>query len=231
MTFLADSLLFLVNGVTQQSHSGDTIQISRNLTIASPSNFQVGVAINFTSDNTNPTISQITVPGTGASIGQNLTIQAQAGQAQSGSNANNSGGNLILSSGAPGTGGSGADGYAGSVELQSAGSTIAKVDASKFRTLKGRSRNVTAITSNYQVLDTDDIIAVGAITASITVQLPANPSTGDTYTVKDATGISETYSIFVSGNGNNIDGLSYITMASTYEALELVFTIGSWSIL
>jgi hypothetical protein len=115
--------------------------------------------------------------------------------------------------------------------LQVAGTTVAKVDENKFRSLKGRSRNVTAVTGNYQVLATDDIIAVGAITAPITVQLPASPSTGDSYTVKDATGISETYSIFVSGNGNNIDGLSYITMASTYEALELVFTMGSWSIL
>jgi hypothetical protein len=69
MTTFADSLLFIANGAIQQSHSGDTIQISRNLTIASPSNFQVGVAINFTADNSNPTISQTTVPGTGASIG------------------------------------------------------------------------------------------------------------------------------------------------------------------
>jgi hypothetical protein len=213
MTTFADSLLFIANGVTQQSHSGDTIQISRNLTIASP------------------TISQITVPGTGANVGQNLSIQAQAGQAQSGSNANNSGGNLLLSSGAPGTGGSGIAGSPGTVQLQAGGTTIAKVDENKFYSAKGYSKSVTPVTSNYAVLLTDDIIAVGAITAAIAIQLPASPNIGDTYKVKDTEGLSETYSIFVSGNGNNIDGQPHYTMGNNYEALELTFTNAGWSIM
>jgi len=223
--------MFLVNGVSQLSHSGDTIQISRNLTVSSPSSFLVGVAVNFTSDNDAATISQITVPGAGASVGKNLTIQAQSGQAQSGSNANNDGGNLFLSSGAPGTGGSGATGSPGSVLFQAGGITIAKVDENKLYSLKGRSRNVTSVISDYQILATDDILAVGAITSSIIIQLPVSPNIGDTYRIKDTTGIFSTFNILVSGNGNNIDGADSYTMTNDFEALEVTFTGINWSIL
>jgi hypothetical protein len=191
----------------------------------------VGVPINFTADNDAAIITQIVVPGAGTSVGKNLTIQAQAGQNQSGSNDNNNGGDLTLSSGAPGIGGTLADGEAGSIKLQAAGITIAEVDENKFYVLKGFNRNVTQITANYTILPTDNIIAVGAITASITVYLPSSSSVGDTYLVKDTTGISNIHNIIISGNGNNIDGTSSYTMSNDYECLELTFTIYGWSII
>jgi hypothetical protein len=52
---------------------------------------------------TGPTINQAVLPGTGFTVGETLNISAQQGQARS-SGTNNSGGSLIISSGAPGTG-------------------------------------------------------------------------------------------------------------------------------
>lgn len=64
---------------------------------------------------TAPTIGQYTLVGTGSANGVNLTIQSQGGQAQSGSNANTFGGNIVLATGPAGTGGSGAAGAPGSI--------------------------------------------------------------------------------------------------------------------
>lgn len=65
-----------------------------------------------------PTIGHYTLVGTGAHNGVALSIQAQGGQAQTGGNANTNGGNLTLSSGPAGTGGSGAAGVDGSVNIK-----------------------------------------------------------------------------------------------------------------
>ena len=101
------------------------------------SNLLLDTAIHFTSDNTTPTIIQIAVPGSGTSVGQNLTILAQTGQQQYGSNNNNNGGNLILSSGAAGIGGLGQQGTVGSVKLQAGTTVVAKVDANNLRSKRG----------------------------------------------------------------------------------------------
>jgi len=65
----------------------------------------------------NPRFYQLVQPDTGANAGFNFMLQAQAGQQQTGSNANNNGGSLILSSGPAGTGGSGAAGSNGIVQV------------------------------------------------------------------------------------------------------------------
>lgn len=62
-------------------------------------------------------LSQAQLGSTGSTVGLNFTIQAQQGQAQSGSSANNAGGWLYLKPGAPGTGGSGAAGLPGLVQV------------------------------------------------------------------------------------------------------------------
>jgi hypothetical protein len=56
--------------------------------------------------------------GTGANAGLNLAITGQQGQQQSGVNANNSGGDVIVSTGAPGTGGSGGAGATGALRVK-----------------------------------------------------------------------------------------------------------------
>jgi hypothetical protein len=65
----------------------------------------------------NPRLYQVTQTGTGANNGYNFKINAQPGQQQTGANANNNGGNLILATGSAGTGGSGAPGLPGNMQF------------------------------------------------------------------------------------------------------------------
>lgn len=87
-----------------------------------------GIALSFLPDSdgatsiafasgTTPTITQAQKAGTGAAAGSALALRAQPGQAQVGTNANNNGGDAQIRGGAPGTGGSGAAGAPGGVEL------------------------------------------------------------------------------------------------------------------
>lgn len=55
--------------------------------------------------------------GTGSNAGKNMTWNAQPGQAQTGGNANNNGGNFRIGSGAAGTGGGGAAGSPGNIQF------------------------------------------------------------------------------------------------------------------
>ena len=168
--------------------------------------------LQWTSTTVTPMLCQaITTLGTG----QNLTVQAQ--------NATGfNGGNLILSSG---TGNN-----VGNVQLQAGNVTIARIDSSKLYALKGFNQNVRTIVSSSLVLISDNIVAVGAIVAPITVTLPASPSAGDTYFIKDSTGISLTYNITVNGNGNTIDGFANYIIAQSYACLALVFGNNSWMV-
>jgi hypothetical protein len=91
--------------------------------------------------------------GTGPSAGKAFTVRAQQGQTQTGAVANTTGGKLILSSGLPGTGGSGAAGVAGSVQLWAGAtqmSSIASIstDFLKVGTAAGVNITQTAITIN-----------------------------------------------------------------------------------
>src|SRR5579885_1143511 len=74
--------------------------------------------LQFASGEAAPALNQAVVAGTGANAGQALTISAQAGQQQAGGNKYNNGGNLVLQSGAAGTGGAGTAGVAGNVLLK-----------------------------------------------------------------------------------------------------------------
>ncbi len=65
----------------------------------------------------NPQLIQTVLPNTGASNGNHLMIKAQNGQQQTGVTTNNNGGSLLLNSGTAGTGGSGAAGIDGYVDI------------------------------------------------------------------------------------------------------------------
>lgn len=77
----------------------------------------------------------------------------------------------------------------------------------------------------------DAVVSVNAIPVSMTVTLPAAPTTGREYLIKDATGTaSVSSSITVAGNGNNIDGGASRVIAANYEALRIVFNGTQWSV-
>lgn len=82
-------------------------------------------AITFDAAVTGLTVTQATRASTGANAGATTTIRAQAGQLQTGVTANNNGGELVLASGAAGTGGSGAAATAGPITVKQGTTTIA----------------------------------------------------------------------------------------------------------
>jgi hypothetical protein len=84
--------------------------------------------------------------------------------------------------------------------------------------------------SNYAALSTDCMI-VCTQSAAITITLPASPTAGNTYFVKDKSGTAITNNITVSGNGKNIDGASTYVISLNYESAGFVFDGLSWNIM
>lgn len=189
------------------------------------------------------TYSQADMTSTGVSA--TTTLQAQSVTASnstggilllSGGNATGSlgiGGNLVITSGT----GTILDGY---IDLQTGGVSVATVEPNKFVFNQGTRRNVTSVTVDgymdgyyyYQVQVTDDLVAISALSAPLTVILPLNPVLGDTYEIKDATGLAATYPITVDGNGVNIDDPTTpaIVLSNAYGDLVVTYTGTSWSV-
>jgi hypothetical protein len=96
----------------------------------------------------------------------------------------------------------------------------------------GSKTGVTNVSSSpYNVVPTDNILAVNASSGPITVNLPASPSAGDEYVIKDANGISATNHITVNGSSINVDGSSSYVIMSAYEALTVAYNGTEWSVL
>jgi hypothetical protein len=155
-----------------------------------------------------------TASGTGATT----TVQAQ-----NETGTTSTGGALNLTSGTGTT-------INGAVNLQVGGTTTASVVTNKFVYNKGHRRNVTSVTTTYTVLDTDDYIAITTLAAPFTITLPASPTVGDEYTIKDATGNAGASTVTIAGNGNNIDGSASTVLNSAYAAATFTFAGGQWSI-
>ena len=167
--------------------------------------------ITFASTDTGATINQAT---TASASGADFTIQAQ--------NAATNGADLILTTGTGAT-------SAGNIFLQCGGVDVAEVMPNQFAFRKGLQRHVTAVSTTYQVLVSDEYIAADTSTA-YTITLPASPTTGDTYTIKDATGGAGTNTLTISGNGANIDGSASMVLNQAYAAATLTYTGSQWSV-
>lgn len=161
------------------------------------------------------TAAQVNQAATASATGAPMTVQAQ--------NALTTGGALNLTSGTGAT-------TNGNVNLQVGGTTTASVVPGKFAFNKGWRRNVTNVTGAYGVLVTDDFLAITVLGASYTVSLPASPTLGDTYTLKDTTGNAGTFPVNVSGNGNTIDGVANFSLNQAYAAVNFTFAGGQWSV-
>ena len=94
--------------------------------------------------------------------------------------------------------------------------------------------NVTNTNISYQILLTDDEIVVGNTTSSVTITLPlvSDSNNGDSYLVKDGYGLANINNIIVDGNGATIDGYSSVTLADSYDTLEVTFNeeLNTWFI-
>jgi hypothetical protein len=155
-----------------------------------------------------------TASGTGAAT----TIQAQ-----NETGTTSTGGALNLTSGT-GTATN------GSVNLQAGGITTASVVTNKFVFNAGSRRNVTRVTGTYAVLASDDYIAVTTLTSAFTITLPASPTIGDSYQIKDTTGNALAFNVTIAGNGNTIDGLTNFVLAQPYAAATFTYTGVQWSV-
>jgi len=155
-----------------------------------------------------------TASGTGATT----TVQAQ-----NETGTTSTGGALNLTSGTGTT-------TNGALNLQAGGVTTASVVTNKFVFNKGSRRNVTQVTNTYAVLTTDDFIAVTTLSAPFTITLPTGAATGDSYTIKDATGNAVTNTLTIDGNGNNIDGSPTFIMTQAYAAATFTFLNSQWSV-
>ena len=161
------------------------------------------------------TAAQINQTTTIAATGATMTVAAQT--------ATTTGGSLFLTAGTGAT----TDGY---VALQVGGSTTASARTNKFQFNKGWRRNITTVTGALTVVDGYDYLAVTALAAPYTITLPATPTTGDTYTVKDTTGDAATNNLTISGNGNNIDGAASFVLSQPYAAATFTYTGSQWSV-
>lgn len=118
----------------------------------------------------------------------------------------------------------------GAVNLQVGGTTTASLVTNKFVLNKGWRRNVVSVTAGLTIPDGYDYIAITSLTAPMTLTLPATPTTGDSFTIKDAVGNAATNNVTISGNGNNIDGASTAILSQNFSALVLTYTGTQWSI-
>lgn len=136
------------------------------------------------------------------------------------------GGNLLLRGG---------DGYAGDglnrdgyIQMYSGVTEVFRVAGKKEVHLGGERMQLTAVsTSPYNVLITDMNIMVDT-TGARTINLPANPTNGDAYRIKDSTGTASSNNITVSGNGKNIEGTASATINTNYGSLFLVYNGTQW---
>ena len=119
----------------------------------------------------------------------------------------------------------------GSFQFAINSNPVVEIVDNKLATLYGRRKNVSLVDVNYNVSNDDEFIAVDTLTntSAITVTLPASPSTGDFYIVKDTTGSCNTYNITIQGNGNNIDGSGSLVLNTNYASVSLIFDGAGWN--
>lgn len=124
--------------------------------------------------------------------------------------------------------------FDGTVDLQVSGVTTASLKTDKFILNKGQRRHVTTISSaggTFTIQDGYDFIAITTLAASFQINLPASPTLGDTYQVKDTTGnASVTVVVTISGNGHNIDGNASLALTIAYSSAVFTYTGTQWSI-
>jgi len=115
--------------------------------------------------------------------------------------------------------------------LRNNNSSTAEWSDSQFMMVRGQRVNITSTSISYLVLSSDYIINVTGVAGPVTITLPASPSSGDMYIVKDGGGTAAIHNITISGNGHNIDNASTALIDQNYASITFVFTGSIWSII
>lgn len=92
-------------------------------------------------------------------------------------------------------------------------------------------RVVTAAGAITVSATTDNVIIVNKTTgAATTVNLPASPTTGLTYVIKDGKGDANTNNITITPNAGNIDGAATFVMTTNFASKTIVYNGTQWNI-
>ncbi len=101
---------------------------------------------------------------------------------------------------------------------------------------------VTTYTANHTLTHgTDYFVVIGTLTASITITLPATPTTGDRYEIKNSnnqqilvnnSGTISTigYATTITPSSGTIDGQSSYIMTQPYDHITVTYNGSEWSI-
>jgi hypothetical protein len=89
--------------------------------------------------------------------------------------------------------------------------------------LSSSATTVNLTTSNY-------FICLNPTANAITVNLPAGPTTGQSYLIKDCTGQAGNHSITVTPAAGNIDGQANFILGIPYQSSAVTYTGSQWSI-
>lgn len=182
-----------------------------------------GYEINFDGYSEAPLIKQLDMPTPGID-GYSLTIQAQASTTDPAR-----GGNVVIRGGD----GYNGDGYVrdGYVQLYSGSTEIIRIGEHKQIHTAGERFKLTTIDATpYNVLTTDMNLMVDTDTLAITINLPATPTLGDAYRIKDSTGNAAANNITIQGNGNDIEGVGSASISTNYGRIALVYNGVEWVI-
>ncbi len=104
----------------------------------------------------------------------------------------------------------------------------------RWFTTGGVVRKVRVVTAAgaVTVATTDDVVSVNKTSgAATTVNLPATPTTGQTYVIKDGKGDAATNNITVTPAAGNIDGAATYVLSGNYQAVTLTYTGSEWSVI
>lgn len=77
----------------------------------------------------------------------------------------------------------------------------------------------------------DHILSIGTLAGNITVTLPASPTTGTEFIIKDSNGSALAFTITIAGNGHNIDGSANYVMSSSFQSVTVKYNGTVWMVL
>lgn len=93
-------------------------------------------------------------------------------------------------------------------------------------------RVVTAAGAVTVSATTDNIVIVNKTTgAATTVNLPASPTTGLTYTIKDGKGDAATNNITITPAAGTIDGAATSVISTNYGSRDIVYNGTQWNVI
>ncbi len=85
-----------------------------------------------------------------------------------------------------------------------------------------------AVTSNVTLSTGSTYVILANPSAEFTITLPATPTNGQVFKIKDISGQALTYNVIISGNGKNIDGYPMARINTDYGAFELIYNGIAW---